>query len=67
MLMGVFVTSCDCVCIKVRERLQIVMEMDLRSYKSFIDEQIIRIFGQMENPSQILEHLYLVSIEIERN
>ncbi|XP_062521631.1 protein phosphatase Slingshot homolog 2-like isoform X2 [Corticium candelabrum] len=46
---------------EVRERLQIVMEMDLRSYKSFIDEQIIRIFGQMENPSQILEHLYLGS------
>ena len=38
------------------------MKMDLRKFKSFIDEQIMKILGQMEKPSQILDHLYLVGI-----
>lgn len=40
------------------------MKMDLSNFKSFIDEQIIKIFGQMENPSQILDYLFLVRIDM---
>jgi protein phosphatase slingshot len=46
---------------KVREQVEAAMKMDLRKFKSFIDEQIIKILGQMEKPSQILDYLYLGS------
>jgi protein phosphatase slingshot len=29
------------------------------SYKSFIDEEMLKILGQMEAPALILDHLYL--------
>jgi protein phosphatase slingshot len=47
---------------QVREQVEAAMKMDLRKFKSFIDEQIIKILGQMEKPSQILDYLYLVGI-----
>lgn len=37
------------------------MERDLSSYKSFIDEEMIRILGQMDESSQIFDYLYLGS------
>lgn len=37
------------------------MERDLTEYKSFIDNQMIRIMGQLEEPSKILDYLYLGS------
>ena len=35
--------------------------MKLNEYKSFIDEEIIRILGQMDSATQILPYLYLGS------
>ena len=38
------------------------MEMDLKEYRGYLDEQMLRILGQMERPSEIIDYLYLVSL-----
>ena len=38
------------------------MEMDLKEYRGFLDQQMLRILGQMESPSQIFDYLYLVCV-----
>lgn len=35
--------------------------MDLGEYKSFIDEEMLVILGQMDVPTEIFEHVYLGS------
>ena len=45
---------------QLRQQLEADMDMDLKEYRSFIDETIMLIFGQMEQPSQIKDYLYLV-------
>ena len=37
--------------------------MDLTEYRGFLDQQMLRILGQMERPSQIFDYLYLVGRE----
>jgi protein phosphatase slingshot len=35
--------------------------MDLGEYKSFIDEEMLVILGQMDAPTEIFDHVYLGS------
>ena len=35
--------------------------MDLREYKSFIDQEMLLILGQLDSPSEIFDFLYLGS------
>ena len=36
-------------------------QMELKEYRSFIDEEMIIIMGQMDSASKIFDHVYLVS------
>lgn len=38
-----------------------MFERDLSEFKSYIDKEMIRIMGQLEEPSKILDYLYLGS------
>ena len=46
---------------QIRQHLEEDMEMDLNEFRSFIDQTIMVILGQMEKPSMIKDYLYLVS------
>lgn len=48
-------------CKQLRLLLEKEMSMDLNEYRGFLDQQMLRILGQMERPSQIFDFLYLVS------
>ena len=37
------------------------MDRNLSEYKSYIDEEMLKILGQMDTASQIFEYLYLGS------
>jgi protein phosphatase slingshot len=41
--------------------LETELEIDLNCFKSFIDEEMLTILGQMDEPSEIFEYLYLGS------
>lgn len=45
----------------IRSRLEDQLDMDLGEYKSFIDEEMLIILGQMDAPTEIFEHVYLGS------
>lgn len=45
----------------IRGRLEEQLDMDLGEYKSFIDEEMLIILGQMDAPTEIFEHVYLGS------
>lgn len=45
----------------IRGRLEEHLDMDLGEYKSFIDEEMLVILGQMDAPTEIFEHVYLGS------
>ena len=45
---------------QIRQHLEEDMEMDLSEFRSFIDQTIMVILGQMEKPSMIKDYLYLV-------
>lgn len=45
----------------IRGRLEELLNMDLGEYKSFIDEEMLTILGQMDAPTKIFEHVYLGS------
>ncbi|XP_058444938.1 protein phosphatase Slingshot isoform X2 [Malaya genurostris] len=45
----------------IRGRLEEHLDMDLNEYKSFIDEEMLVILGQMDAPTEIFEHVYLGS------
>ena len=36
--------------------------MDLSEFKSFLDQEIFTILGQMDSASKIFDYLYLVSV-----
>lgn len=38
------------------------MSCNLKEFKEFIDNEMLFILGQMDKPSLIFDHLYLVSI-----
>ena len=46
---------------KIRKELEEDLGQSLEDYKSFIDKEILRILGQMDSASKILDHLYLGS------
>lgn len=45
---------------QLRLSLENEMNMDLKEYRGYLDQQMLRILGQMERPSQIFDYLYLV-------
>lgn len=38
------------------------MVCNLREFKEFIDNEMIVILGQMDSPTQIFDHVFLVSL-----
>lgn len=47
--------------LKIRNILEEETQMELKEYRSFIDEEMITILGQMDSASKIFDHVYLVS------
>ena len=45
---------------QLRLKLEEETGMELKDYREFLDRHMLRILGQMEQPSQILDYLYLV-------
>ena len=45
----------------IRSRLEEHLDMDLGEFKSFIDEEMLVILGQMDAPTEIFDHVYLGS------
>ncbi|XP_030746870.1 protein phosphatase Slingshot isoform X2 [Sitophilus oryzae] len=45
----------------IRTRLEEQLDMDLAEYKSFIDQEMLVILGQMDAPTEIFEHVFLGS------
>uniref|UniRef100_A0A336LRZ2 protein-serine/threonine phosphatase n=1 Tax=Culicoides sonorensis TaxID=179676 RepID=A0A336LRZ2_CULSO len=45
----------------IRSRLESQLNMDFSEYKSFIDEEMLVILGQMDAPTEIFDHVYLGS------
>lgn len=45
----------------IRGRLEEDLDMDLGEYKSFIDQEMLTILGQMDSPTEIFDHVYLGS------
>ncbi|RWS09276.1 protein phosphatase Slingshot 2-like protein, partial [Dinothrombium tinctorium] len=43
----------------IRTKLELALDMNLNEYKSFIDQEMLTILGQMDSPSEICEYLYL--------
>ena len=52
---------------QIRQHLEEDMEMDLSEFRSFIDQTIMVILGQMEKPSMIKDYLYLVRNYLHRD
>lgn len=46
---------------QIRTELQAAMNMDLSEHKSYIDQEMMRILGQMDSPTLIKDYLYLGS------
>lgn len=40
------------------------MTCNLREFKEFIDNEMIVILGQMDSPTEIFEHVFLVKIAL---
>lgn len=40
------------------------MTCNLREFKEFIDKEMIVILGQMDSPTEIFEHVFLVSLAL---
>ncbi|XP_059150394.1 uncharacterized protein LOC131937195 isoform X3 [Physella acuta] len=47
--------------IMLRKKVEEKMGISLAEFKSFFDEEVMRILGQMDEPSKILDYLYLGS------
>ncbi|XP_049778831.1 uncharacterized protein LOC126175859 isoform X1 [Schistocerca cancellata] len=45
----------------IRSRLEEDLDMDLGEFKSFIDQEMLTILGQMDAATEIFEHVYLGS------
>lgn len=45
----------------IRTRLEEELDMDLGEFKSFIDQEMLTILGQMDAPTEIFDHVYLGS------
>lgn len=49
---------------QIRTELEMQMVCNLREFKEFIDNEMIVILGQMDSPTQIFEHVFLVSFRV---
>ena len=49
---------------QLRMQLEQEVSMELSEYKGFLDQEMLRILGQMERPSEIFDYLYLVSCQL---
>ena len=47
---------------QLRMQLEKEVSMELSEYKGFLDQEMLRILGQMERPSEIFDYLYLVCV-----
>lgn len=47
--------------LQIRNELEKHMNCNLKEFKEFIDNEMLLILGQMDKPSLIFDHLYLVS------
>jgi len=47
--------------LKLRESLEAKLQMNLKKYNSFVDQEMITILGQLDSPSLIKDYLYLGS------
>lgn len=45
----------------IRTRVEEQLDMNLTEYKSFIDEEMLKILKQMDAPTKIFDHVYLGS------
>lgn len=45
---------------QIRTELEIQMVCNLREFKEFIDNEMIVILGQMDSPTEIFDHVFLV-------
>ena len=45
----------------IRQRLEEELSMDLFKFKSFIDQEMLTILGQMDSATEIFPHVYLGS------
>lgn len=45
----------------IRSRLEDQLDMDLTEYKSFLDQEMLTILGQMDAATEIFDHVYLGS------
>lgn len=50
--------------LQIRNELEKHMNCNLKEFKEFIDNEMLLILGQMDKPSLIFDHLYLVSCRI---
>lgn len=48
-------------CRQIRNMLEEDTQMELKEYRSFIDEEMLTILGQMDSASKIFDHVYLGS------
>ena len=46
---------------QIRLLVEDALGMKLDQFRSFVDEEMMRIFGQLDAPSRITDHLYLGS------
>lgn len=47
--------------VQIRSRLEEELNTNLNEFKSFIDQEMLTILGQMDAATEILEYLYLGS------
>lgn len=47
--------------LQIRTELEMQMACNLREFKEFIDNEMIVILGQMDSPTQIFDHVFLVN------
>ncbi len=48
--------------LQIRTELEMQMVCNLREFKEFIDNEMIVILGQMDSPTEIFDHVYLVGL-----
>ena len=46
---------------QLREGVEAVLKISLKRYKSFVDQEMLIICGQLDAPSKIKDYLYLGS------
>uniref|UniRef100_A0A673NMK9 protein-serine/threonine phosphatase n=1 Tax=Sinocyclocheilus rhinocerous TaxID=307959 RepID=A0A673NMK9_9TELE len=49
----------------IRTELEMQMVCNLREFKEYIDNEMIVILGQMDRPTEIFEHVYLVRVMVQ--